>query len=264
MSEVKVTFDDAAAYERFMGRWSRAVGEKFLAWLAASNNATWLDVGCGTGAFTGLILKNCAPASVIGVDPAPVQIEHAQKQAGPKTEFRVADAMALPFPDNAYDVVVSALVLNFIPNPAKGLAEMFRVVRPGGTIAGYLWDRSETTEFTPYAAMFHGLQAIGANATRSAVIAEASPEGLKVALDKTGFTDAVITKIEATQTYRDFEDYWQAQTPPFAPTGKTVVALSDQDRAGLHANLRSTLPIAPDGSISYSARATAFKARKPV
>src|SRR3954449_12820343 len=79
MAEVKITFDAADDYERYMGRWSRTIGQKFLAWLDAPKGARWLDVGCGTGAFSELILRHCEPASLDGIDPSPEQIEYARK-----------------------------------------------------------------------------------------------------------------------------------------------------------------------------------------
>jgi ubiquinone/menaquinone biosynthesis C-methylase UbiE len=264
MAERKVVFDNADAYERFMGRWSRAAGEKFIAWLDPPKGARWLDVGCGTGAFTELIVKTCQPASIAGVDPAPAQIEHAKKQAATQTaEFQVGDSMALPYTDGAFDVVASALVIHFIPDRAKAFAEMLRVARAGGIVSGYTWDRTATTDSAPYAPMAAGLASIGAEVMRSPVVPEASPEGLRPALERAGFRDIAITTIEASQSYRDFDDYWQAQTVTFHPTGKSVAALSDADRERLRATMRKMLPAGADGSIRYAARATAFKARKP-
>src|SRR5262249_3375913 len=115
MSEIKVTFDAADDYERFMGRWSRAIGAKFLAWLEPPNDARWLDVGCGTGAFSDLILRSCAPKSISAIDPAAAQIDYARK-ALPSVNFQVADSMSLPFGDSEFDVVASALVIHFIPD----------------------------------------------------------------------------------------------------------------------------------------------------
>jgi SAM-dependent methyltransferase len=141
MADTSVIFDDGAAYECFMGRWSRAVGATFLRWVAPPRGAYWLDVGCGTGVFTELVLDTCAPASIVAVDPAAAQIDHARKQAvARRADFRIADAQTLPFPDGAFDVVASALVINFIPDRPRALAEMRRVARPGGTVAGYVWD----------------------------------------------------------------------------------------------------------------------------
>src|SRR5688572_18283770 len=129
-------FDDGAAYETFMGRWSRAAGAVFLEWIGAPRNARWLDVGCGTGVFTELVLDTAFPAAVSAVDPTAKQIEHARSRpVGQRVDFQVGDAQALPFPDDAFDVVVSALVINFIPDRAKALAEMRRVGRPGAIVA---------------------------------------------------------------------------------------------------------------------------------
>src|SRR3954453_2696868 len=121
MPEVKITFDAADDYERFMGRWSRAIGEKFLTWLGAPRNARWLDVGCGTGAFSDLILRKAAPASLTGIDPSPEQIAFVRKQL-PGHTFEVGDSMALSFGDGAFDVAASALVLHFITDRHKALA----------------------------------------------------------------------------------------------------------------------------------------------
>jgi len=161
MPEVKVTFDAAEDYERLMGRWSRAIGNRFLDWLAPPAGARWLVVGGGDRAFSQLVLNRCAPRSLAGVDPAPAQIEHARQQS-PDAEFRVADAMALPFAEGEFDIVASALVINFIPDRAKALAEMHRVLRPGGIVAAYVWHRAPTANDAPFAPIERGLERIDA------------------------------------------------------------------------------------------------------
>ena len=108
MPQIHVTFDAASDYERVMGQWSRLIGERFLDWLAPPPGLRWLDIGCGTGAFSAIILKRCAPKAVAGIDPAPAQIEHARKET-PQAEFRVADATALPFGDGDFDAVYLSL-----------------------------------------------------------------------------------------------------------------------------------------------------------
>src|SRR5256885_2681721 len=121
MAEVKITFDAADVYERYMGRWSRAIGERFLAWLDAAKSARWLDVGCGTGAFSELIQRRCAPASIVGIDPSPQQIDYA-RQKFPGVTFQVGDSMEMSFAASEFDVVASALVFHFIPDRAKAFA----------------------------------------------------------------------------------------------------------------------------------------------
>ena len=260
--ETSVIFNDAEGYEQFMGHWSRAVGEKFIAWLTPPSGKKWLDVGCGTGAFSKLIIDTCAPSAISGVDPAPAQIEHARKQL-PKGDFQVAGALALPFGDDTFDIVASALVLHFLPDRGKAFAEMRRVARSGGLVAGYTWNRNPEETFAPYAPMARGLKSIGAQVTLSPLVPEAETEGLTATLKSAGFEDITITKIEATRAYRDFDEFWQVQTMKFHPIGKSVAALNDADRARLRNTMQKMLPPGEDGSITYSSRAIAYKARVP-
>lgn len=262
MPETQVVFDAADAYERYMGQWSRAVGENFLTWLAPPANARWLDLGCGTGAFTELISTHCAPASLTGVDPAPAQIAYAKARL-PAAEFQVGDSMALPFDDDRFDVVASALVLHFIPDRNKAFAEMRRVTRPGGIVAGYTWERSPTAKGAPYAPMAKALETIGIEPATSPTVPEANLDGLRAALERAGFRSIVVTTIEATQGYRDFDEYWAVQTMTFHPIGKTVATLDEARRAALRKAVQTLLPPDADGRISYKVRAVAFKASPP-
>jgi len=264
MAETKVTFDDGDAYERYMGRWSRAAGTVFLDWLTPPQGARWLDVGCGTGAFTQLVLDNGAPGAIVAIDPAAAQIEHARQQpAAQRADFRVADALALPFPDGGFDVVASALVINFIPDRAKALGEMRRVARSGGTVAGYVWHRDLAGDSSPGTLMRRALLEIGADAPRMPGGADSSLAALHASFAAAGLTDIATTPLDVTQSYRDFNDFWGAQTGTIVPATKVIAALSDADRARLRDVLRAALSIGPDGSVSYSARANAVKARVP-
>src|SRR5262249_59662010 len=106
MTETRVVFDDADAYDRYMGRWSRAIGEKFLAWLDTPKHQRWLDVGCGTGAFTQLIVSQAAPAAIVGIDPSEMQIEQAKRTiAVSQADFRIGSATELPFGPGDFDIV---------------------------------------------------------------------------------------------------------------------------------------------------------------
>ena len=126
-----------------MGKWSQLAGDTFLDWLAPEPGLRWLDVGCGNGAFTEMIVERCAPVSVQGIDPSEGQLAFARtRPASRVAQFRQGDAMALPFPDDTFDVAVMPLVIFFVPDPARGVAEMARVVCPGGTVTAYAWDMS--------------------------------------------------------------------------------------------------------------------------
>jgi ubiquinone/menaquinone biosynthesis C-methylase UbiE len=136
MAVSEIRFDDGASYERYMGVWSRLVGETFLSWLAPSPGLRWIDIGCGNGAFTEQIVERCAPAEVQGVDPSEAQLVFARSRPGARlAEFRQGDAIALPFADGRFDAAAMTLVIFFVPEPAKGVAEMARVVHAGGLVA---------------------------------------------------------------------------------------------------------------------------------
>src|ERR1700751_1158721 len=139
MAEAPNRFGDGKAEDRLMARWSRLAGEKFLDWLDAPKNQKWLDVGCGNGAFTEVLIARCAPAAVIGVDPSEGQLAYARGRPGAKrAEFRLADAQALPFPDRSFDAATMALVIVFVSDPVRAAREMARVVRSGGIAATYM------------------------------------------------------------------------------------------------------------------------------
>ena len=262
MPEVKITFDAADDYERFMGAWSRSLGERFLAWLDAPQAARWLDVGCGTGAFSELILRHAAPASLTGLDPSPEQIAYVRDHL-PAHTFEVGDSMAMPFGDGAFDVVASALVFHFIPDRAKAFAEMHRVLRSGGLVGGYTWKRSASQDFAPYAPMKRATIDIGAEFLSSPLVPEGSAEGMRASLGAAGFTDIAVTEIEVTRTFASFDAYWDIQCIPFSPPGRTIAKLTEAQREKLRDVMRERLKPGADGSITYAATAMAGKARKP-
>jgi ubiquinone/menaquinone biosynthesis C-methylase UbiE len=253
-----VAFDDGAVYERFMGRWSRAVGAIFLDWLAPPQNARWLDVGCGTGAFTRLILDTCVPADVAGVDPASEQIDYARtlRFARP-VDFRVADAQALPFPEEAFDIVASALVINFIPDRHRALTEMRRVGRRGGLVAAYVWDFA--AERGPTWPLIHGMRQIGRETPRIPGSEDTNAAALTSLFEQAGFDEVSVRSIDVTMAFPSFADFWQSNVPRFTPNGKAIWSLPDCERARLSDAVRAAVPTDREGRIAYAARANAVK-----
>src|SRR6185436_574205 len=142
MTDATIRFDDGASYELMMGRWSVLVGERFIDWIGVPNGARWLDIGCGNGAFTELLVERCMPSDVQAFDPSAAQLTYARNRlpAGAPVTWIEGDAMRLPVADAAGDAAVMALVLFFVPEPAVAVAEMCRAVRPGGVVAAYHWD----------------------------------------------------------------------------------------------------------------------------
>ena len=175
---------------------------------------------------------------------------------------RSAGADAMPFPDGAFDVVASALVIHFIPDRGKSLRRDEARAGAGGMVGGYTWKRAGLKEFAAYAPMLDGLAAIGEEPPHSTPVEESSIEGMRASLAAAGYADAAAIEIEVAQTFKTFDEYWEIQTIPFHRAGKAVQALDETRRARLRGHLREKLPAA-DGTITYTATAIAGKARKP-
>jgi ubiquinone/menaquinone biosynthesis C-methylase UbiE len=257
-----IDFNDSAAYGRAMGRWSRAVAPVFLQWLAPSSNARWLDVGCGTGIFAHTLLELCSPAAVVGVDTAPAQIAQASRgPAAGRASFEVADARKLPFAEASFDIVASALVLNFVPDPSQAMAEMRRVACGGGAVAAYVWDFTE--ELSPSGPLRLAMRRFGLQVPPIPGTAGSGLEALRALFQEAGLERIETRTIDVCLAYRDFEDFWDAQTPSYSPTTTIIASITGNDRGRLMHAVRSQLPTAPGGVIEYFARANAIKARVP-
>jgi SAM-dependent methyltransferase len=257
----QIRFNDGAAYERYMGKWSQLAGEIFLDWLAPKPGLRWLDVGCGNGAFTEMLVERCAPALVQGIDPSEGQLAFARTRPVSRVaEFRQGDAMALPFPDDTFDAVVMPLVIFFVPDPAKGVAEMARVVCPGGLITAYAWDMFGGG--FPYEALQVEMRGMGAT-----VAVPPSPDASRIDAMRDLWTSAGLDAAETREitvqrTFADFDDYWTTILggPSVSPK---LAAMASEDLALLKARMRARLPTDATGRITYSARANAVKGRVP-
>lgn len=263
MPETSIRFDDGAAYERFMGVWSRRVGEPFLDWLALPRGGRWVDVGCGNGAFTELLIERVAPSSVDGLDPAAAQIAHAiARLEGPSTRFAVGDAMALPFDDAAFDAAAMALVLHFVPDPARAVAEMARVVAPGGLVAAYTWD--VVGGGFPYAGLQEAMDELGLPAARHPSAEASRLEALRALWEGAGLADVATREITVERTFESLGAFWEIARvgPPIAPR---LAGLGADRHALLLERLRDRL--APhtldDGRLALPARAHAVRGRVP-
>jgi SAM-dependent methyltransferase len=255
----QIRFDDGAAYERYMGKWSQLAGDTFLDWLAPRSGLRWLDVGCGNGAFTQMLVDRCGPASVQGIDPSEGQLAFARtRPASRVAQFHRGDAMALPFPDDTFDAAVMPLVIFFVPDPPKGVAEMARVVCAGGTVAAYGWDMPGGG--FPYQALHDEMRAMGI-AVPVPPSRDASRLDTLLALWTGAGMHTVETRaITVQRTFDDFDDYWT--TILGGPSvGPQLTAMASGDTARLKARLRPLLPVDAAGRITYSARANAVKGR---
>ncbi|MBX9710724.1 MAG: methyltransferase domain-containing protein [Xanthobacteraceae bacterium] len=261
MTDTPIRFDDGAAYERMMGIWSALAGEIFLGWLAMPKNLSWLDVGCGNGAFTEQIIRHNAPSAVEGIDPSEGQIAYAKtRAAAAAAKFRLGDAMALPFAADGFDAAVMALVIFFVPDPAKGVAEMARVVRPGGVAAAYAWDMNGGG--FPLEIILKELRAMGLSPIWPPSADASRREEMVRLWTDAGFEDVETRRIDVTRTYVDIDDFWSAASGSLSL--KTALAkMEPAQLADLKARVRVHLSEATDGRVTVSAFSNAVKGRVP-
>lgn len=253
-----------AAYEAYVGRWSRLVAREFVRWLVVPRHLRWLDVGCGAGALVQAIVENADPDAVVGIDRSEAFVRHARAtSSGARVAFQVGDAKALPMAGGRFDAVVSGLVLNFVPNPAKMVAEMARAGRPGSTVALYVWDYAGGMELMRHfwnAAT--ALDPTAASLDETARFPICAPEPLRTLFDAAGLSRVATCAIDVPTAFRDFDDYWAPFLGGQGPAPGYTMSLPEERLIALRERIRRTLPIAPDGSILLTARAWAVRGTK--
>lgn len=256
---VSDTWERGDPYERYVGRWSRDVAPLFLDWLRVPAGRRWLDVGCGTGALCAAILDRCAPASVAGVEPSEGFLATAKRNLAGRAMLHPGNAAAIPLADASVDVAVSGLVLNFVPDPLAALAELKRVVRPGGCIAAYVWDYAGGMElmrrFWDAAA---ALDPVAAKLDEGVRFPLCNPQALAKL-----FAGGEVREIDISTPFPSFDDYWQPFLGGQGPAPAYVMSLDAAARERLRERLRQRLPAASDGSIALTARAWAVRAVRP-
>jgi SAM-dependent methyltransferase len=251
-------------YELYVGRWSRLIANQFLAWLNLPPSLRWLDVGCGTGSLTAAICEKCGPARLIGVDPSEGFLARARARLGDEAAFHIANALDIPVLDAEVDVVVSGLMLNFVPDTGLALAEMRRAAIPGGTVAGYVWDYAGKMEL-----MRHFWNAAVALDPAARELDEGvrfplcQPAALENAFRNVNLTQVQVVPIEIPTRFRNFEDYWTPFLGGQGPAPAYAMSLDEMSRNRLRDRIREGLPSQPDGSIPLVARAWAIRSRVP-
>ncbi|MGW9195376.1 class I SAM-dependent methyltransferase [Micromonospora chersina] len=261
----KPVWADGAAYEAYVGRWSRLVARDFLHWLALPPDLRWLDVGCGTGALTAAVLAEADPAHVTCVDPAAGFLAHARDRVDdPRAAFGVGDARALPVGDADVDVVVSGLTLNFVPEPARALAEFARVLRPGGVAAAYVWDYAEgMAMMRHFWAAAEALDPAVAERSEGRRFPLCRPEPLRALWTDAGFTAVAVEPVVVPTVFADVDAYWAPFLGGQGSAPAYVASLSGSDRAALRDLLAARLPVEADGSVRLTARAWAVRGTAP-
>lgn len=252
------------AYEPYVGRWSRLVAREFLLWLKAPENMSWLDVGCGTGALSRTILDMATPSLVQGIDSSQDYINHARQHiTDARARFDVGDARALPYQTASFNLAVSGLALNFVPEPALAVLDMARVTRTGGFAAVYVWDYSGEMQM-----MRHFWDAAAALNPAAGELDEGrrfplcQPTALTQLFQDAGLRSVEARAIDVPTIFHKFDDYWTPFLGGQGPAPSYVMSLDEADRVELRELIRSRLPIDKDGLIHLMARAWAVRGER--
>jgi SAM-dependent methyltransferase len=261
LSPQKETWDSGAAYESYVGRWSRLVAHEFLSWLSVPAGSRWLDVGCGTGALSQTILERAAPGHVTSIDRSADQVAYARERVSDeRAQFEVGDAQSLTAKLEAYQAVVSGLMLNFIPDPQRAVTEMVRVAKSTGVVAIYVWDYADRMQLLRH--FWNAAAALDPSARdldEGRRFPLCQPEPLRDLFHGAGLQNVEVRHIDIATDFQDFDDYWQPFLGGQGPAPGYVRSLTDEQRETLRERIKSALPFTLDGSIPLVARAWAVR-----
>ncbi|MBB3461191.1 class I SAM-dependent methyltransferase [Rhizobium sp. BK377] len=259
--------ESADGYEQLMGRWSRKLAPQLIDFAGLTDGESVLDVGCGTGSLTFTLAQSPGLKAVSAIDFSPVFVEAANRR---NTDLRVtirqADACALPFEDNSFDRALSLLVLHFVPEAGKAVAEMRRVVRPDGVVAAAVWDHYGG--MSGMRMMWDTVVMIDANARamrhRYSFQPMTQPGEMKASFVGNGLVDVEETSLTIRMDYGSFADYWAPIAAGEGPLGKYVAGLDAEMRRRVDAAVRDAYEAGePDGPRSFASVAWACRGRVP-
>ena len=252
-----MTFAVAAeAYDRFMGRYSTQLAPAFADFAGVEAGQRVLDVGCGPGALTAELVRRLGPQAVSAVDPSEPFVA-AARERHPGVDVLLAAAEDLPHGDGAFDAALSQLVVHFMSDPVAGLAEMARVTRPDGVVAGCVWDLAGGR--APISPFWRAARELDPGAHDESGLPGARAGHLAELLEAAGVRDVEEAEVAASVEHETFEDWWEPFTFGVGPAGAYATSLDESGLAELRERCRQLLPEAPFTltSVAWAARGRA-------
>jgi ubiquinone/menaquinone biosynthesis C-methylase UbiE len=256
-------FQNADAYEQIMGRWSRRLAPHLIRFGGLSDGDRVLDVGCGTGSLTFALSEIARTEAITGIDLIPGFVEFAHsRNTDPRIIFQQGDARDLPFAENSFDRAYSMLVLQFIPDADRAVAEMCRVVRPGGTVTAAVWD---SFSGQPHTRLIWDIAAVLDPAVERNLFRSLSAPGeMAQVWQQHGLLDVEQTSLLIRMDFASFDDYWSPFAAGEGPLGQLVARFTGAARSALEQHIRRAyLANRPDGPRSFACVAWACRGTVP-
>jgi SAM-dependent methyltransferase len=256
---LRMTFDvPAVAYDRFMGRFSQPLGPRFADFSEVASGDRVLDVGCGPGALTSVLVELAGAESVAAIDPSE-SFAAAARLRHPGVDVRLASAADLPFDAASFDRALAQLVVHFMPDPVAGLREMARVTRPDGVVAACVWDHA--SGHGPLSVFWDAVRGIDRAAVDEADLPGARRGSLPALFRSAGLAGIEDGSLEVSVAFDGFQAWWEPFTLGVGPAGRYVAGLDPDGRARLRHRCAAALP---SGPFTLQAKAWAARARAPV
>ncbi len=246
-----MSFDVAAeAYGRFMGCYSEPLAAQFVQLAGVEPGMHVLDVGCGPGALTAPLVQRLGSDGVSAIDPSESFVAAAQARC-PGVDVRVGVAEDLPYADGSFTAALAQLVVHFMSDPIRGLAEMARVCEPGGVVAASVWDH--VGDRSPLSRFWRAAADLAPGAVGESVVAGAREGHLAELAAAAGWTQIVSSELSVSVPCPDFDHWWDPYTLGVGPAGSYVARLDPVDREALRSHCADLLPSGP-----FSVVATAW------
>lgn len=252
-----MTFEVAGeAYDRFMGRYSRPLAVDLADWLEVAPGQRAVDVGCGPGALTSVLVDRLGADHVWALDPSAPFVA-ACRERHPGVDVRQGEAESLPFDDGIVDVAAACLVVHFMSDPVGGLAEMKRVTRAGGWVGASVWDLAASR--APMWPLWEAVAEISPGHRGERDFQGGSRESLVAILEGAALRDVDSVELAVTVTHPSFEEWWEPYLHGVGPAGEAIAALGPDGRARVEEVLRRNLGAGPFDltAVAYAARGRA-------
>ena len=238
-----MTFDvPADAYAQYMGRYSEPLAVELAEAAGVTSGQRALDVGCGPGALSAVLVERLGSDHVAALDPSDSFVEAARRRL-PGVDIRLASAESIPFDDHSFDVTLAELVVHFMSDPVGGIREMARVTKPGGTIAACVWDH--TTDTGALSAFWKVVRTFDPAADDESGLAGAREGQLTEIFAAAGLHDIRSTTLTVHVDWASFDEWWEPFTFGVGPAGAYVKSLDDDKREALRRACAASLPSGP-------------------